>query len=81
MTVQTIQLKSFLETKRTFAFKTIPNECGTTRAVVRALSINTGGIRMTFVHFQRMSLAAFVNVWKLMCILRQDQAAMNVTTS
>ena len=79
--IKTIQLRSFQETKSTFAFKIIPNECGNTRAFVRALSINAIGIRMTFFRFQRMSLTAFVNVWKIMYILRQDQAAINVITS
>ena len=33
-TIKTSQLRSFWESKHTFAFKTIPNECGITRAVV-----------------------------------------------
>ena len=79
--IETIQLRSFKGTKSTFALKTIPNECGSTRAFVWALSINATGIRMTFFRLQRMSLTAFVNVWKIMYILRQDQAAINVITS
>ena len=32
--IETIQLRGFKGTKSTFALKTIPNECGSTRAFV-----------------------------------------------
>ena len=60
------KLKSLWQTKHTLTFKTIPNVCGVTRAVVWTLSINARGIRMAFVHF---NILAFVNVWKRTSVL------------
>ena len=74
------EMKGMAENKRTFTVKAISNVFRITRAVVRALIINAWGIWMTFVHFRRMSLTAFVNVWKITCILRQNQAAIIVIT-
>ena len=63
------KLKSLWQNKRTFAFKTIPNVCGITRALVWALGINARGILMAFVYFNVMTLLAFVNFWKRTSLL------------
>ena len=52
------------KTKRTFTFKTIPNIYKIARTVVWALGISARWIWMESVHFDGMSLAAFVNVWE-----------------
>ena len=65
--------------KRTFTLKTIPNVSRNTITVAWALCISARVIRMAFVHFNRMSFSAFVNVWKRTYILRQNQGTKNVT--
>ena len=59
-----IQISSPSKTKLTFTIKTISNKRRIARTVEWALGIGARCIRMAFVHFNGMGLAAFVNVWK-----------------
>ena len=59
-----IKISSPSKTKLTFTIKTISNKRRIARTVVWALGISARCIRMAFVHFKGMCLAAFVNVWE-----------------
>ena len=67
-----IKITSPSKTKLTFTIKTISNKRRIARTVVRALGINARCIRMAFVHFKGMGLAAFVNVWERTYIVKKS---------
>ena len=67
-----IQITSPSKTKLTFTIKTISNKRRIARTVVWALGISARCIRMAFVHFHRMGLAAFVNVWERTYIVKKS---------
>ena len=67
-----IQITSPSKTKLTFTIKTISNKRRIARTVVWALGISARCIRMAFVHFHRMGLAAFVNVWERKYIVKKQ---------
>ena len=68
-----------VDIKHTFTLKTISNVSKNTITVVWGLCTSARVIRMAFVHFNRMSFSAFVNVWKRTYILRQNQGTKNFT--
>ena len=67
------QNKNFIafKTKLTFTIQTISNKRRIARTVVWALGISARCIRMAFVHFEGMGLAAFVNVWERTYIVKK----------
>ena len=68
------QNKNFIafKTKLTFTIQTISNKRRIARTVVWALGISARCIRMAFVHFEGMGLAAFVNVWERTYIVKKS---------
>ena len=69
-----IQITSPSKTKLTFTIKTISNKRKIARTVVWALGTSARCIRMAFVHFHRMGLAAFVKRelnWKRTYIVKK----------